>query len=198
MARARPEETHTLPSQPSAGGAVSLGADEQMTSLGGSIEQLFAGGGEDAVKGPGQIRRDGQLKQPSAGAANPAPAIASARAIGGAAFAAMERETARARDALTEAPDGADLEALRRAYREKKTRLDEEIERLAAKAAEGARVRRYEVVDNNQGKPRSVATPGSIGQARIPPGKRVDSLNYDIPALLRSSIKLRELGDDET
>ena len=55
---------------------------------------------------------------------------------------------------------------------------------------------RFRVVDNNNGKAR-LAMAGSGGQSRFPPGKEVDSLNYDIGDLRRQGIKLEEIRPED-
>lgn len=122
--------------------------------------------------------------------------LASARVLGGEKFAELERRVARARAALLEAPEGADLAGLQKAYRETKHEHDEAAARYAEQAREKAKVRRYRVVDNNNGKARLANTAGSHGRARFHPGKEVDSLNYDIDALRKQGVRLEEIDDE--
>lgn len=173
-------------------------AEEKITDLGAPrVESLFSN--PDAVRRLPSPEREPVMKGDvtAKNRREREHELASARALGGEPFAALERNVARAKAALVDAPDGADLVALQKAYRLAKEELDKESARLGEEARKRAKVRRYRVFDNNAGKGRLASTPGSAGRAKLNPGKEIDSLNYDVEALKKQGVKLEEIVDDE-
>lgn len=206
MARARPENTTSkqspqddLDREPDGPAADPPGfGDETITDMGGPrAESLLR---DDAMRRLPDPRAQQPARKADATAKNRRETehdIASARALGGERFAALEAAVARAKTRLLDAPDGADLPALQAAYRAAKHDHDEAAAMYAAEARKKAEVKRYRVVDNNAGKGRLASTPGSHGRARLSPGKVIDSLNYDVAALRSQGVKLEEIRDED-
>ncbi len=204
MARARPEGSQqsqhvsddSEPEPREQGKSV-----EQIVQLSGArVDDLF--GGEGGVDGYRRLADPRSFVPAVKGDATRnnrtgrGDRIVTARVLGGETFARLERDLAARATALLQADDGADLVALKKAYGEAQKIHDEAVERYAVEAAKRAVVKRYEVEDNNRGHSRLVSTRGSLGQARLSPGKVVDSLNYDIEGLRRQGVKLKELPEE--
>lgn len=171
-------------------------SDEQVTDLGGPpVANLLRGDPPRRLPDP---REQTPVKKADATAGNrrgpDAFDVASARVIGGEAFADLERSLARAKSAFLEAADGADLGELRARYQATKREHDEAVLKLSAEARKSAEIKRYRVLGE---KGKLAATSGSHGRARLNPGKVVDSLNFDIAALKSQGIRLREIGPDD-
>lgn len=203
MARARSQNDPTNRQHPAGDDGeqdepFDVGAKEHVTIIGGGVASSLVDDDRsmkhlpDPRESPATVKGDATAKNrdPSINA------ITSARALGGESFKRLERQLIKARTAVLEAEEGSDVAALQKAYREAKREHDEAAEGYAMEAAKKAKVRKYRVVDNNQGKARNVSGTGSLGQARMPPGKEVDSLNYNIESLRKQGIKLEEILDE--